>query len=194
MKLTARKHVCVPPHRNVVPMESHSDGQNVDYFLRTLRTMLLALGSSEPPLFVGTPRLLRGNSYLWRVHVVIYERPMTDHIHRIYQVVEVPTLRWMFKGGMQVAAREALAVLEHEADEQMAHLQYHHFPSQAKEGAEVVVLPAGDHDRVGCFTDQVKLTRSLVRDQDEAIKEVMLIGEHEEESSQKIMGLEALCM
>jgi hypothetical protein len=100
----------------------------------------------------------------------------------------------MFKGGMQVAAREALAVLEHEADEQMAHLQYHHFPSQAKEGAEVVVLPAGDHDRVGCFTDQVKLTRSLVWDQDEAIKEVMLIGEHEEESSQKIMGLEALCM
>jgi hypothetical protein len=25
-KLTARKHVHVPPHRNVVPTESHSDG------------------------------------------------------------------------------------------------------------------------------------------------------------------------
>jgi hypothetical protein len=33
----------------------------------------------------------------------------------------------------------------------------------------------------------------LVRDLDEAIKEVMVLGEHEEESSQKVMELEALC-
>jgi hypothetical protein len=39
-----------------------------------------------------------------------------------------------------------------------------------------VVLPAGDHDRIGCFTDQVKLTRALVQDLDEAIKEVKLLG------------------
>jgi hypothetical protein len=44
-----------------------------------------------------------------------------------------------------------------------------------------------------CFTDQVKLTRALVRDLDEAVNEVKLLGEHEEESSQKIMKLEALC-
>jgi hypothetical protein len=44
-----RKHVHVPPHRNVVPMESHSDGQNAGYFSRTLRTVLLALGYSEAP-------------------------------------------------------------------------------------------------------------------------------------------------
>jgi hypothetical protein len=56
-----------------------------------------------------------------------------------------------------------------------------------------VVLPAGDHDRIGCFTDQVKLTHALVRDLDEAVKKVKLLGEHEEESSQKIMELEALC-
>jgi hypothetical protein len=91
--------------------------------------MLLALGSSEPLLFIKTPRLLHGNSYLWRVCVVICERPMTDHIHRIHQVVEAPTPRWMFKGGMREVAREAMAILRHEADEQMAHLQYHHFPS-----------------------------------------------------------------
>jgi hypothetical protein len=46
----------------------------------------------------------------------------------------------------------------------------------------------------GCFTDQVKLTRALVRDLDEAIKEIQFLGEHEEESSQKIMELEAMCM
>jgi hypothetical protein len=54
-------------------------------------------------------------------------------------------------------------------------------------------MPAGDHDHIGCFADQVKLTRALVRDLDEAIKEVMVLGEHEEESSQKVMELEALC-
>jgi hypothetical protein len=59
----ARKHVCAPPRRNVLPMESHSNGQDGGYFLRTLWIVLLALGSSEPPLFIRTPRVLCGNSY-----------------------------------------------------------------------------------------------------------------------------------
>jgi hypothetical protein len=46
---------------------------------------------------------------------------------------------------------------------------------------------------MGCFTDQVKLTRALVQNLDKAVKEVKLLGEHEEESSQKITELEALC-
>jgi hypothetical protein len=75
----------------------------------------------------------------------------------------------------------------------MAHSQYRHFPSRAEEGAEAMILPSGGHDHMGCFTDQVKLTRALVRNLDEAIKEVKLLGEHEEESSQKIIELEALC-
>ncbi len=75
----------------------------------------------------------------------------------------------------------------------MEQSQYCHFPSHAREGAEAVVMPARDRDHIGCFTDQVKLTRALVRDLDEAIKEVNLLGEHEEESSQKIIELEALC-
>jgi hypothetical protein len=157
----ARKHVRAPPRRDVVPMESHRDGQDASYFPRTLRTVLLALGSREPPLFIGTLRLLRGNSYLWRVRVVIYERPTTDRIHCIRQVVEAPAPRWTFEAGMREAAREALAILRHEAGERMAHSQYRHFPSRAK-GAKAVILPAGGHDHMGCFTDQVKLTRALV--------------------------------
>jgi hypothetical protein len=125
----ARKHVHAPPCRNVVPMESNSEYQNAGFILRTLRTMLLALGSSEPPLFIGTMRLLRGNSYLRHVCVVIYERHMTDHIYHIHQVVEAPLPRWTFEVGMREAAREVLAVLRHEADEQMAHSEYRHFPS-----------------------------------------------------------------
>jgi hypothetical protein len=92
----ARKHVCGPPRRNAVLMESHSDGQDAGYFPRTLWTVLLALGFSEPPLFIGTPRLLRGNSYLWHVRVVVYERRSTDDIRHIHQVVEAPALRWTF--------------------------------------------------------------------------------------------------
>jgi hypothetical protein len=63
-KLTARKHVRTSPCRNAVLTESHGDGQNVGYFLRTLQIVLLALGYSEPPLFVGVLRLLHENSYL----------------------------------------------------------------------------------------------------------------------------------
>jgi hypothetical protein len=183
MKLTARKHVHAPPRRDVVPMESHNDGQDAGYFSRTLWTVLLALGSSKPLLFIGTPRLLRGNSYLWRVRVVIYERPTIDRIRYIHQVVEAPTSRWTFKAGMREAAHEALVVPRHEADEQIAHSQYRHFPCRAEEGAEAVILPAGGHDHMGCFADQVKLSRALVQNLDEAVKEVKLLGEHEEESS-----------
>jgi hypothetical protein len=112
-------------------MESHSNGQNAGYFLRTLWTVLLALRYSEPPLFVRVLRLLHGNSYLWRVRVIIYKRPMTDHIRRIRHVIEATTPRWTFKGGMREAAREALALLRHEAEEQMEQSQYHHFSSHA---------------------------------------------------------------
>jgi peptidoglycan hydrolase CwlO-like protein len=56
-----------------------------------------------------------------------------------------------------------------------------------------VVMPAGDCHHIRCFTDQVKLTHALVQDLDEVINGVNLLGEHEEESNQKIIELEALC-
>jgi hypothetical protein len=58
----------------------------------------------EHPLFIGTPMLLCGNSYLLRVRVVIYERPITDRIHRIRQVIEASIPRRTFNGGMRDAA------------------------------------------------------------------------------------------
>jgi hypothetical protein len=57
----------------------------------------------------------------------------------------------------------------------MEQSQYRHFPSRTREGAKVVVMPVGDCDHIECFADQVKLTRALVRDLDEAIKEVNLL-------------------
>jgi hypothetical protein len=125
--------------------------------------------------------------------VIIYERPTADHIRRIRHVVEATKPRWTFEGGMREAAQKALALLRHEAEEQMEQSQYQHSPSRAREGVEAVVMLAGDRDHIGCFADQVKLTRALVRDLDEAVKEVNLLGEHEEESSKKITELETLC-
>jgi hypothetical protein len=75
----------------------------------------------------------------------------------------------------------------------MEQSQYRHFPSRAREGAEAIIMPAGDRDHIGCFADQVKLTRAFVRHLNGAVKEVNLLGEHEGESSQKITELEALC-
>jgi hypothetical protein len=118
-KQTVRKRVHALPHRNAMPTKSHSDGQCAGYFPSTLLTVLLALGYSEPPLFVSVQRLHRGNLYLWRVCVIIYERPTTDHIHHIHHVVEATTSRWTFEGGKREATREALALLQHEAEEQM---------------------------------------------------------------------------
>jgi hypothetical protein len=146
-------HVRVPPRQNVVPTESHSDGQLAGYLLRTLWTLLSSLGYEEPPHFIRTPRLFRGNVYLWHIRVVIYERSMTDHIHHICQVIEAFAPRWTFEGGMRDVARKALVILRHEDDDQIEHSQYCHFPSHAREGAEVMVLPTEGHDRKGCFVD-----------------------------------------
>jgi hypothetical protein len=82
---------------------------------------------------------------------------------------------------MREAARDALALLRHEVEEQMKQSQYCHFPCCAQEGAEAIVMPTGDRDHIGCFADQVKLTQALVQDLDEVVKEVNQLGEHEEE-------------
>jgi hypothetical protein len=70
-----------------MPTESHNNGHLAGYFPRTLRTLLRSLGYSEAPLFVRTLRLLCGNTYLWHMRVVIYEKSMTDHVHHIRQVI-----------------------------------------------------------------------------------------------------------
>jgi hypothetical protein len=52
-----RKHVRAPPHRNVVPTESHSDDQRASYFPRTLRTLLLAALRELLPLVCACDHL-----------------------------------------------------------------------------------------------------------------------------------------
>jgi hypothetical protein len=91
-------------------------------------------------------------------------------------MVEVTTSRWTFERGMREVTREALVLLWHEMEEQMEQWQYHHFLSHVWEGAEAVVMPAGDLDHIGCFIAQVKLTHALIWDLNETIKKVNLRG------------------
>jgi hypothetical protein len=77
-----------------------------------------------------------------------------------------------------------LDVPHHEEDDQMEHWQYRHFLSQAREGADAVVIPAEGRDHIGCFANQVNLTRALVRDLDEVMKEIQQLGNHGEEASE----------
>jgi hypothetical protein len=56
-----------------------------------------------------------------------------------------------------------------------------------------MVLLVGDRDRIECIADNVKLTHALVRDLDEVVQEVKLLGKHGEETSQMITQLKALC-
>jgi hypothetical protein len=102
------------------------------------------------------------NTYLWHVRVVIYEKSKTDRVRHIRQVIEAVTLRWTFEGGIHDIAREALAILHHEEDDQMLHSQYRHFPTRAHEGVDVVVIPTEGRDHIGCLADRVKLTHALV--------------------------------
>jgi hypothetical protein len=82
-------------------------------------------------IFICTPICTK---FLFLQKVGVTERPMTDQIRCICQVVEAPAPRWTFEAGMREAASEALAVLRHEADERMTQSQYRHFLSQAEEG------------------------------------------------------------
>jgi hypothetical protein len=43
--------------------------------------------------------------------VIIYERSLTYHIHRIFHMVSATMPRWMFERVMREVAREALALL-----------------------------------------------------------------------------------
>jgi hypothetical protein len=76
-KLTAHKHVRMPPLRCQTQQESESDGLHASYFLRTL---LRSLGYYEAPLYIGLLTLFHGSTYVWNVHVVPYEKATTDCI------------------------------------------------------------------------------------------------------------------
>jgi phage gp45-like len=83
--------------------------------------------------------------------------------------------------------RQALAALHHEEDDQMEHSQNRHFLSRDCEGDDVVVLPIGDRDHVGCLLDHVKLTRDLNKELDQAMKDIRQFSDQEAEVNRRII-------
>jgi hypothetical protein len=84
-------------------------------------------------------------------------------------------------------------MLCHDEDDQMVHSWYWYFLSRAREEDDVELLPAKGHDRMGCLPDQVKLTRALNQELDEAMKEIRHLDDLGEEASQRISEMESLC-
>jgi hypothetical protein len=68
----------------------------------------------------------------------------------------------------------------------MEHSQYRHIASQARIGADAVVVPVRGHGQVGCLSDQVKLTRALNEELDKAMKDICQFGNQGAESSRRI--------
>jgi hypothetical protein len=56
-----------------------------------------------------------------------------------------------------------------------------------------MVLPFEDCNHMGCLPDQVKLTRSLNEELDQAMKDIRQFGNQGAESSRRITELESLC-
>lgn len=109
-QLTAHKPVRVLPSPLTGPGRrrphgSYSDGRHAGYFPRTLSYLLSSLEYHEAPLYIGTPTLLRGSVYVWRVQVVQYETTTTDRIRRVRRTYEASTPRFTFEAGIQDAAR-----------------------------------------------------------------------------------------
>jgi peptidoglycan hydrolase CwlO-like protein len=55
-----------------------------------------------------------------------------------------------------------------------------------------VVVPVGGRDHMGCLPNQVKLTRALNEELDQAMKDIHLFGNQGAESNQSITELESL--
>jgi hypothetical protein len=75
----------------------------------------------------------------------------------------------------------------------MEHSEYRHFLSQAREEIDVVVVPTGGHDGMGCMLNQLKLTPTLNEELDQAMKDIRQFGNQGAESSRRITELESLC-
>jgi hypothetical protein len=74
----------------------------------------------------------------------------------------------------------------------MEHSEYCHFASRAHEGVDIVIRPIEDHDYVGCLLDQVRLTRALNEELDQATWEIRQFGDQGAEACRRIIELESL--
>jgi hypothetical protein len=93
------------------PQEVHNDEKKAGYFPRTLKWMLSVFGYHDAPLYFGKQTLLRSRGYMWNVHVVLYEKPMTNGIRHICRIHHDSAPQATFNVGIRDAARAVLMAL-----------------------------------------------------------------------------------
>ena len=157
-KLTARKRALVPPpviprgvHWAAQPViKAHSSGLHAGYLPNALEYMLRGLGYDDTPIYFGERTPLRHSGYAWRVRVVIFKKPEEEYVSIERATYYAPAPRATFEDGIRDAAREALARIRQEMDEELRHTQYAHLPMKAHEDARTVVRRArnGDSERL----------------------------------------------
>jgi hypothetical protein len=76
--------------------------------------MLLVFGYHDAPLYFGKQNPLQSRGYMWKVHVVLYEKPTTDGIYRILHIHHASTPRATFNAGIWDAACQAMIALRSE--------------------------------------------------------------------------------
>ena len=196
-KITPRKRVVVRPPQipeginwAIQPvLEAHSSGLHAGYFPKTLWYLLQGLGYHDAPLYIGTRTPLRGRGYMWRVHVILYEKATDDGMRRTRRIHYATAPRATFDAGIRDAARQALAVLRFEMDSSLRVSQFAHFPRRASGSLEVAVLPAASTDTADRLREQVCLTTALDRELTMALDEIEELHARNDEQEERIRQL-----
>jgi hypothetical protein len=174
------------------PQEAHCDGKNVGYFLRTLKWMLSIFGYHDAPLYFGKQTPLRSRGYMWKVHVVLYEKPTTNGICHICRIHHASAPRDIVNTGIRDATHQALMALHSEKAQTLWGSKFCHFPSKALRISEVHVHSYVHNDPSGCLKEQVRLTKAMDHALAEAIQEIEDLHRRYEEQEQVIKGRDNL--
>jgi hypothetical protein len=123
---------------------------------------------------------------MWKVHVVLYEKPTTDGIRHIHRIHHASTPRATFNAGIQDAVREARMDLCNEKAQTLRGSKFYHFPSKALGSSEVHAHSHVHDDPLGCLKMQVCLTKAMDHALVEAIQEIKDLHKRYKEQEQVI--------
>jgi hypothetical protein len=166
--------------------EAHCDEKNAWYFLRTLKWILSVFGYHDAPLYFRKQTPLWSRGYMWEVHVVLYEKPMTDGIRCIHVIHHASAPRDTFNAGIWDAVREVLMTLRNETAQTLRGSKFCHFPSKALRSSEVHVHSNVHDDPTGHLKEHVHLTKVMDHALAEAIQEIEDLHKCYEEQEQVI--------
>jgi hypothetical protein len=154
--------------------------------------MLSVFGYHNAPLYLGKQTPLRSKGYMWEMHVVLYEKPMTDRICHTHRIHHASAPRANSNAGIWDAAHQALMALHSEKVETLWGSKFHHFPSKILKSSKVHVHSNVHNDPSGRLKEQVHLTKAMDHPLAEAIQEIKDLHNRYEEHKQMIKDCDDL--